>query len=105
MTSSPSPSPLTSEAGTCDDDVHVSKHSNEEYEDGVEDSAEVPLSRQSEQDDDDNGDAEVGNGDENQGGSSESTATMSAMQARKEKLAKLRARMVCSLLFLVHSCG
>lgn len=84
------------------DDVHISKHSDEEYEDSVEDSAEVPPSRQLEQDD--NGDAEVGNGDENQGGSSESTETTSAMQARKEKLEKLRARMVRSFSF-VHSCG
>ena len=82
MASSLSSSPSTSDVR--DDDVQVSNNSSEE-------NLEMPPSRQSKQDD--HGDTE-GNGDEDQDAPSESTAETSSMQARKEKLEKLRAKMV-----------
>ena len=57
----------------------------------------MPPSRQSKQDD--HGDTE-GNGDEDQDAPSESTTETSSMQARKEKLEKLQARIV-RLLFIL----
>ncbi|KAL4072264.1 SYF2-domain-containing protein [Scleroderma citrinum] len=80
-----SPSSSTSEAGVRDDGVHDSYEENEDY---VEDSAEASYSpsRQSEQNDN-------GEGEEDQGEPSESAAATTDMQARKAKLEKLRARM------------
>lgn len=66
LASSPLPSPSTSEAGVHDDDLHISKHSHEENEDDIE--TQLRYLHHGSQNKITIGNAEVGNGDENQGG-------------------------------------